>query len=73
MNSCQLVVWVLLMTELGAYPFFSQPVHKFSAETTCGESSWVSCAPEPQNQGRNWKLPSSVPIPEKVMPFLPTS
>ena len=27
----------------------------------------------PQNQGRNWKLPSSVPIAEKVMPFLPAA
>lgn len=28
-------------------------------------------APEPQNHGRNWKLPSSVPMPEKVMPLPP--
>ena len=33
----------------------------------------MSCAPEPQNQGRNWKLPSSVPIAENVMPFLPAA
>ena len=51
----------------------SQSVHSVSAETACGESSLVSCAPEPQNQGRNWKLPSSVPIAEKVMPFLPAA
>ena len=37
----------------------------------CAESSLVSFAPEPQNHGRNWKLPSSVPIAENVMPFLP--
>lgn len=27
----------------------------------------------PQNHGRNWKLPSSVPIAENVMPFLPAA
>src|SRR3954447_19547748 len=70
-NSCQLVVWVLLITEFGAYPFFSQSDHSDSAETAAGESSWVRCAPPPQNHGRNWKLPSSVPIAENVMPFLP--
>jgi hypothetical protein len=30
-------------------------------------------APEPQNHGRNWNEPSSVPIAEKVMPFLPAA
>ncbi len=61
------------MTELGAYPFFSQSVHSATAETPSGESSFVSRAPDPQNQGRNWKLPSSVPIAENVMPFLPAA
>src|SRR3954462_4992636 len=70
-NSCQLVVCVLLITELGAYPFFSQSLHSATADTPSAESSLVSCAPEPQNQGRNWKLPSSVPIAENVIPFLP--
>ena len=37
----------------------------------CGESTLVRFAPAPQNQGRNWKLPSSVLMPENVMPFLP--
>jgi hypothetical protein len=70
-NSCQLVVWVLLRTELGAYPFFIQSFQRARADTAWAESSSVSFAPEPQSQGRNWKLPSSVPIAEKVMPFLP--
>jgi hypothetical protein len=51
----------------------SQSVHNVNAATACGESSAVSCAPDPQNQGRNWKLPSSVPIAEKVIPFLPAA
>ncbi len=42
-----------------------------SAATACAESMLVRFAPEPQNQGRNWKLPSSVLMPEKVMPVLP--
>ena len=42
-----------------------------SAATACGESRLVRLAPAPQNQGRNWKLPSSVLMPENVMPFLP--
>src|SRR3954462_9812601 len=71
--SCQLVVWVLLITEFGARPFFTQLVQRSRAATPPVESSCVSLAPEPQNQGRNWKLPSSVPIPEKVMPFLPAA
>jgi hypothetical protein len=33
----------------------------------------VNCAPEPQNQGRNWKLPSSVPIAENVIPVSPAA
>jgi hypothetical protein len=72
-NSCQLVVWVLLSTELGAYPCLSQSVQSVSACTPCAESSWVRPAPAPQNQGRNWKLPSSVPIAENVMPFWPAA
>ena len=72
-NSCQLVVWVFWMTESGAYPFFFQSVHSCRAEMASGESSLVSLAPEPQNHGRNWKLPSSVLIAEKVMPFLPAA
>src|SRR6476646_3075906 len=72
-NSCQLVVWVFWMTELGAYPFLSQSDHSCSAETPSAESSFVRSAPDPQNQGRNWKLPSSVPIAEKVMPFFPAA
>lgn len=62
---------MLFSTELGAYSFSSQSVHRDSADTPWAESSSVSCAPEPQNQGRNWKLPSSVPIAENVMPFFP--
>ena len=61
------------MTEFGASPFFNQSVHSATADTPCGESSLVSCAPEPQNQGRNWKLPSSVPMAENVMPFFPAA
>lgn len=49
----------------------SQVFHSDSAETAWSESSAVSLAPEPQYQGRNWKLPSSVPIAENVMPFFP--
>src|SRR6478735_6620563 len=72
-NSCHEVVWVLLITELGAYPFFTQSVQRVRAWTALAESSFFRSAPEPQNQGRNWKLPSSVPIAEKVMPFLPAA
>src|SRR4029453_9189613 len=35
-NSCQLVVWVLLSTEFGAYPSLSHLVHRSSAATACG-------------------------------------
>ena len=42
-----------------------------SAAIACGESRLVRLAPAPQNHGRNWKLPSSVLMPENVMPFLP--
>src|SRR3954469_12798721 len=72
-NSCQLVVWVLVMTEFGAYPSFSQSVHRETAATAGAESSWVTLAPAPENHGRNWKLPSSVPIAENVMPFFPAA
>ena len=51
----------------------SQSVHSDSAATASGESSLVRLAPEPQNHGRNWKLPSSVPTAEKVMPFFPAA
>jgi hypothetical protein len=46
-------------------------VHSVSAAIAWGEPMLVRFAPDPQNQGRNWKLPSSVLMPEKVMPVLP--
>ncbi|PPF58984.1 hypothetical protein C5E11_17865 [Clavibacter michiganensis] len=51
----------------------TQSVHSVRALTASGESSFVRSAPAPQNQGRNWKEPSSVLIPAKVMPFLPAA
>src|SRR5437868_2175296 len=72
-NSCQLVVCVSLITEFGAYPALSQPVHKARAAAAPEESSLVRFAPAPQNHGSNWKVPSSVPIAEKVIPFLPAA
>src|SRR5664279_3338822 len=71
LNSSQLVPWVFWITEFGARPPFSQSVHRDSAESAALESSLVRSALAPQNHGRNWKLPSSVPTAEKVMPFLP--
>jgi hypothetical protein len=49
----------------------SQVVHRFSAATPCAEDRSVRLAPAPQSQGSNWKLPSSVPMAENVMPVLP--
>src|SRR5687768_13303279 len=69
-NSSHVVFWELLMTELGAVPSLTHDVHRASASTAWGESSWVSCAPAPQNHGRNWNDPSSVPMAENVIGFL---
>ena len=68
-NSSQVVFWEFWITEFGARPCLTQSVHSCSAEIASGESSWVSLAPAPQNHGRNWKEPSSVPMPAKVMPL----
>src|SRR6185312_10738581 len=73
LNSVQLVPWVFWMTEFGARPFFTESVQRLSAEAASLESSLVRSALAPQNHGRNWKLPSSVPTAEKVMPFLPAA
>src|SRR5690606_11358132 len=71
LNSSQLVPCVFCSTDGGASPFFTQSVQRVSAETASLESSAVRSAPAPQNHGRNWNEPSSVPPAEKVMPFLP--
>src|SRR5690606_34833798 len=72
-NSSHAVFCELPITEFGAYPSSSQDVQSSSASTASGESSSVSSAPDPQNQGRNWNVPSSVPIPAKVIPRCPAS
>src|SRR4051812_12266437 len=71
LNSVQLVPCVFWMTEFGARPFLTQSVQSVRAASAELESSLVRSAFAPQNHGRNWKLPSSVPTAEKVMPFLP--
>src|SRR5664279_2004747 len=48
-NSCQDVVWVLLITEFGAYSFLTQSVQSCRADSALVESSCVSAAPAPQN------------------------
>src|SRR3954462_15107780 len=63
-NSCQLVVWGLVSTSFGARPSDTQPFHSDSAAWPAALSRWVRSPFAPQNQGRNWKLPSSVPIAE---------
>jgi hypothetical protein len=52
-------------------PSETQSFHKDSAARPPAPSTWVRSPLAPQNQGRNWKLPSSVPIAENVMPFFP--
>src|SRR6185437_12856931 len=53
LNSVQLVPWVFWMTEFGARPPFSQPVHSDKAASASLESSLVRSALAPQNHGRN--------------------
>src|SRR4051794_40962719 len=62
--SSQLVPCVLVSTDCGAAPDLTQSVHSVSAATDCEESSAVRSASAPQNQGRNWNVPSSVPTAE---------
>src|SRR5690625_3035021 len=73
MNSSQVAFWEFVITVLGAYPSSIQWVQSSSASMAAGDDRSVSSAPFPQNHGRNWKVPSSVLIPAKVIPRLPVS
>nr|WP_254058087.1 hypothetical protein [Clavibacter michiganensis] len=67
-NWSRMSCWLALTLALDACPSFTMSVQRVSARTAAGEEMSDRSAPAPQKNGRNWNVPSSVPIAEKPRP-----